>query len=339
VASRKRTSDRGDGRKDAGLELVRSFSDAARFRYATLSRRSASCAPSSLLALCGSSAPNRSLRELRAPIFATMRCGAADTATGERYVILFKGTPAAFNYTYGPALIYRGPRDIDRIYKQGEPVVVVADVIPVDELRKIELTRVRGWVFEEGRATDEDLYNFLFTEKRAAVISCKGARKFICDGDMVAVDGIKGLVCLRPNDETLAAFQEDRKKGPPTDKGAAIQSFAKSIMDGLLEERKEKEERGEEVKKTGEVMTKEEAKEAAKNAPGLIYQLLSGIPLPNSPTAGHHGHQHPEGEEHDHDHDHDHEGEGDDQKMDARARREAQRAERAAAREKPDEKK
>ena len=91
-------------------------------------------------------------------------------------MLLLKGTSAAANYTFGPALVYRGPASIDRIYKQGEPVVVIADMIPLDELRRIELTRVRGFVFEQGDAVqDEDMFNYLMTEKRAAVISCERA--------------------------------------------------------------------------------------------------------------------------------------------------------------------
>ena len=230
-------------------------------------------------------------------------------------MLLMKGTSCAMNFTYGPALVYRGPKSIDRIYKLGEPVVVIADMIPLDEMRKIELTRVRGWVFEKGTATeDEDLFNFLMTEKRAAVISCEGATDHICDGDMVIVDGTEGYVCLSPNDETLAAFQKTRKLGPPTEKSAAVQSMARAILDGLVKEREEKERKGEKIVKSGEVMTVAEAKAASAAQPGLIYQLLSGLPLPNSPTAGEHGHQHPPAEyggegEHGHDHaghDHDH---------------------------------
>jgi hypothetical protein len=231
-------------------------------------------------------------------------------------MLLLKGTSAALNYTYGPALVYRGPRSIDKIYKSGEPVVVIADMIPLDELRRIELTRVRGFVFEQGNAVeDEDLYNFLMTEKRAAVLSCESATDFICDGDMVIVDGTQGYVCLQPTDEVLADFQKTRKLGPPTDRGAAVQNMAKAILDGLVKEREAKEARGEKIMKSGEVISVAEAKALSAAQPGIIYQLLSGLPLPNSPTAGEHGHQHGDAEamggEHahdhgDHDHDHDH---------------------------------
>jgi hypothetical protein len=249
-------------------------------------------------------------------------------------MILMKGTPVAFNYTYGPALIYRGPRSIDAIYRQGEPVVVIADMIPMDELRRIELTRVRGFVFSKGTALDEDHYNFLNQEKRAAVIGCELAMEYICEGDMVIVDGVEGLVCLQPNEETLEAFQEQRKKGPPSEKGIAIQKIARAMLDGLVQERAEAEARGEKIMKSGEVISKEEALALSKNQPGLIYQILSGLPLPNSPTADPHGHApgHEHGHDHghgEHDHDHEHEGE-EEKKPDARARREAQKSGREA---------
>jgi len=254
-------------------------------------------------------------------------------------VILFKGTPAGFNYTYGPALTYHGPKTIDVLYRLGVPVVLVADMIPMEELRKIELTRIRGFVFTQGNAVDdEDLYNFLITEKRAAVLSCKDAMDYICDGDFVIVDGVDGHVCLSPNEETLAAFQAQRAKGPPDEKGAQIRRFAAAMIEGMQKQREEAEALGQ--KAPGTPVTKEEALAMHKQAPGFVYQILAGLPLPNSPTAGH-SHDHPDipqipgGDDHaghghdDHDHDHDHDP---DKPMDARARRDAQKAEREARR-------
>src|SRR5262245_41151014 len=133
-------------------------------------------------------------------------------------MVTLQGIPAAYNYTYGPALIYEGPSSIDRIYKQGIPVVVVCEgTIPMDELRRIELTRVRGFIMEGGRATDEDLYNFLMNEKRAAVIGCAGATQYILEGEWICVDGVEGIVCIDPDEYTLGTFEAKRAEGPPTD--------------------------------------------------------------------------------------------------------------------------
>lgn len=237
-------------------------------------------------------------------------------------MLLLKGTPAALNYTYGPALNYRGPKSIDLIYKQGEPVVVVAAMIPMDELRRIELTRVRGFVFEGGTALDEDLYNFLMNEKRAAVIGCKGATKYICDGDMVAVDGVLGYIALSPTGELLERFQADRKKGPPSEKGRAIEIMARTLFESLKKEREEQIARGQEPEKPP---TQAEVYKAWKDGkhPGLVYQLLSGLPLPNSPTAGEHGHEHPPEGGHGHGDEHEHD---EPEKSGAEARREARRS-------------
>jgi hypothetical protein len=256
-------------------------------------------------------------------------------------MMLFKGLPAGFNFTSGPAMHYEGPRTIDKIYKLGEPVILLADMIPMDELRKIELTRIRGFIFSEGDpVADEDLYNFLFTEKRAAVLSCKDALDYICEGDLVIVDGIDGLVCLDPNEETLRAFQEQRAKGAPDDKGAQLQRFAQAILHGLKAEREDAIARGEKVR-SGPV-PKEEALAIAKQQPGLIYQILAGLPLPNSPTAGH-AHDHPELshmagqlEAEGHAHDHAHDDDAEEKKPDARSRREARDRERRASRGEPE---
>ncbi|GIW70919.1 MAG: hypothetical protein KatS3mg102_0461 [Planctomycetota bacterium] len=195
--------------------------------------------------------------------------------------VTLQGIAAAWNYTYGPIYLYEGPRSIDEIYRLGEPVVVFAETIPMEELRKIELTRVRGFVFEGGSAADDELYNFLFTENRAAVIGCTGALFFAEQnpGAWVIVDGVLGLVCFNPSAETLERFQRVRAQGPPErDRTTAIAQHFNTILEGKLEEKRRREAAGEPVGHP--TFTPQQAQQAQAAAPGLVLSLLSGLPLP-----------------------------------------------------------
>ena len=198
--------------------------------------------------------------------------------------IVLHGTPAAYNYTYGPVLVYEGPRSIDAIYKQGEPVVVVADMIPIAELRKIELTRVRGWIFEQGTVLDDELYNFLVTEKRAAVIGCETALYFAERGaGWAIVDGVNGLVCFNPSARTLRNFQEVRVDGPPErDPMEAAVDALHLVVEAKAAEKRKLAEQGIEIADPQKLSPKEIAK-LGEQQPGLVMSILSGLPLPEQP--------------------------------------------------------
>jgi hypothetical protein len=215
-------------------------------------------------------------------------------------MIIIQGTAAAFNFTYGPALIYRGPRSIDEIYRQGEPVVVFADMIPIEELRKIELTRVRGFVFEEGTAADDEIYNFLMNEKRAAVIGAAGALDVIEPGKWVIVDGVEGYVCIDPTPEMLERFQEHRKKGPPKDTATQTAALLRATIEGVAKQREEEKAKKEEAQAKLEQFSKDDVKRyLAQPEAGLIGMLLTGLPIPGAKEAEgdhHHGHDHGRGD-------------------------------------------
>ncbi len=196
--------------------------------------------------------------------------------------VVIAGVPAAYNYTYGPIYIYEGPRSIDAIYHMREPVVVFADMIPIDELQRLELTHIRGFVFERGSAADEDEYNFLNNENRAAVIGCTGALFFAehSRDRWVIVDGVAGAVCFCPRAETLERFEAIRAEGPPPrSRELALSAHFKHMLDAKLEERARKEAAGERLKHPHDLGPKE-ALAVQQEGPGLVLQLLSGLPVP-----------------------------------------------------------
>lgn len=197
------------------------------------------------------------------------------------------GIAAAYNYTYGPVLVYKGPRSIDEIYRSGEPVVVVARKIPHHELRRIELTRVRGFVFMEGDPTDERLLNFLMKENRAAVIGCAGILDHVADGQWVIVDGVNGAVCVDPTPEALAAFEEDRRKGPPKDMGTRVVALAQTLAQGLAGRKASATPPPEPpAQAPGPAPERLGPGQAAPPPPGLIERILAGLPLPARPPGG-----------------------------------------------------
>src|SRR5262249_9653689 len=78
-----------------------------------------------------------------------------------------KGLGAAWNCMYGTVLIYKGPSSLDEIHKKADPVIVVAEYIPEEDLRRMTRTRVRGYVIERGTVIDPT-YWFYQDENRAA---------------------------------------------------------------------------------------------------------------------------------------------------------------------------
>jgi hypothetical protein len=203
-------------------------------------------------------------------------------------VIFLAGEGAALNYTYGPVYRYRGPRSIDEIYRMGEPVVVVARAIPLHELRRIETTRVRGFVFAEGDLTDEPLVSFLMNERRAAVLGVRGILERAVEGTWVIVDGVNSVVVIDPTPEALLAFETERRSGPP--KGVAEKSaiVARRVAASLRSRRDA--ERGRPA--VGDAAGGGAASRETGGAPGLVERLLAGL-LESGRGDGHgHGHGH-----------------------------------------------
>ncbi|MHC4829611.1 MAG: hypothetical protein ACYTFT_04540 [Planctomycetota bacterium] len=195
-----------------------------------------------------------------------------------------------WNYTCGPAYVYMGPRSIDEIYKMGEPCVLISDTIELDELQKIDISRVRGFIFEQGSTLDEEFYNFLQEQKRAAVIGCAGATYFGREGGWVIVDGVTGTVCFNPTKATFEGFAKVRAKGPPERERIDMAMDAiKQVVEDAVDRKVELEAQGKHFGDSHDhEMTKEQIVEAHENRPGTILQLLSGLPIKGAPDE--HGH-------------------------------------------------
>lgn len=142
------------------------------------------------------------------------------------------GQGAAWNFTQGPALIWDGPGAINRINELSDPVVVVADYLSEDHLRMIEITRVRGFVLERGSLIDPT-YWWYQEENRAAVVTCVGALSKIKDGEVLIVDGVRGVVYVEPDFETMQTYARLRKLGPPRKDGllwASLRQLSMTIL-------------------------------------------------------------------------------------------------------------
>jgi hypothetical protein len=134
--------------------------------------------------------------------------------TGRTPFRMYKGIGAAWNFTAGPAYCYQGPSSIDEINYLPEPVVLFADYIPEDELKKIEVTRVRGIVIEAGSIIDPTFWWFV-DQNRASMVACIGVLQDVRHGEYVIVDGVRGCVYLTPDAETHLNYERLRYFGPP----------------------------------------------------------------------------------------------------------------------------
>ncbi len=126
----------------------------------------------------------------------------------------YRGRGAAWNFTIGPAFRWRGPASIPAIEAACDPVVLFADYIEQDLLRKIDATRVRGYVFAQGTIIDP-AYWWLVEENRASVTCCPEALADVREGELVIVDGVRGIVYLDPDPQTRANYEQLRRLGPP----------------------------------------------------------------------------------------------------------------------------
>ncbi len=120
----------------------------------------------------------------------------------------------AWNYTMGPALVYRGKKDLTSIQNAREPVVVIAEQIAFHDIMKVDLRHIRGFVLK-GHEQDDILTHFLASEKRAAVRGIETILEDVKDGDTVIVDGVSGEVFVNPDAETVARYAELRRRGAP----------------------------------------------------------------------------------------------------------------------------
>ncbi|MHC4831807.1 MAG: hypothetical protein ACYTFT_15850 [Planctomycetota bacterium] len=125
-----------------------------------------------------------------------------------------RGIGAAWNFTMGDAFIYEGPHSIDKLNFLPIPVVVCASYIPEEELKRIDTSRVYGFLLEKGSIIDPT-YWFYVDENRASVVGCKGLLSQVRAGESVIVDGVRGKGYLTPDSYTHANFERLRTLGPP----------------------------------------------------------------------------------------------------------------------------
>lgn len=143
----------------------------------------------------------------------------------------------AWNYTIGPAFLWEGTKSIDEIHRLHMPVVVVAEYIQIEDLVRLEMTRILGFVVERKSLADPTNV-FFSSQHRAAVLGAAGAVAQAKPGEPVVVDGVLGKAFFDPDEATLAHYNELRKVGPPPEP----EGFTAKLMEVSQDLRKAAEE-------------------------------------------------------------------------------------------------
>lgn len=142
------------------------------------------------------------------------------------------GLIGAWNYTYGPALVYEGKKSLDYIQRSGEPVVIVAASLPIHELLRVDIRRIRGFVLE--KLDNEGIMGiFLAQEKRAAVYNIPNVMADCETGTWVIVDGVNGEVYFDPDEETVNRYYELRCAGAPLITKEHLPRLVKQVVRSL----------------------------------------------------------------------------------------------------------
>ena len=140
------------------------------------------------------------------------------------------GIGVAWNYTIGPAVVYRDLTTLNIINTSTQPLVVMAHTLGIEELMRIDMTRARGFVFEEGSRADPTVV-FFSNQHRAAVLGATDVMAHVKDGDTVIIDGVEGKVFVNPDGETLAHYETLRREGPPPEPPSATDQLLKDALD------------------------------------------------------------------------------------------------------------
>jgi hypothetical protein len=163
--------------------------------------------------------------------------GLGELGISERRI---RGVGAAWNFTIGPTFIYEGPQSIAALQEKIDPVVVVAKYIPEEEYKKIDRTRVRGVVLEEGSIIDP-VYWLLRDENRASIVSAKGALEMAVNEELCVVDGVRGAAIFGPSPRTVADYTHLRALGPPPEDPLLKETFrqlASAVMGSRFRDQK-----------------------------------------------------------------------------------------------------
>jgi len=94
---------------------------------------------------------------------------------------------------------------------EGEPTVLIAHELSPADTASLRNKGFAGFVTDVGSATSHTAILARALEL-PAVVGAQGATKFLANGDRIIVDGLKGVVILRPNAEQILAGEERRRR-------------------------------------------------------------------------------------------------------------------------------
>jgi phosphotransferase system enzyme I (PtsI) len=94
---------------------------------------------------------------------------------------------------------------------EGEPTVLIAHELSPADTASLRNKGFAGFVTDVGSATSHTAILARALEL-PAVVGAQGATKFLANGDRIIVDGLKGVVILRPNAEQILAAEERRRR-------------------------------------------------------------------------------------------------------------------------------
>jgi hypothetical protein len=127
---------------------------------------------------------------------------------------VYSGTSPYRGYTSGPAFRWEGIASMQALYRQGLPVVLIADYLGKRELEAMELTRVVGIVIDHGSPIDP-LWELLAPVARPSVVGARGIFAEVEPGETVIVDGVAAQAVLRPTDAVARRQSGLKGTAPP----------------------------------------------------------------------------------------------------------------------------
>jgi phosphotransferase system enzyme I (PtsI) len=92
-----------------------------------------------------------------------------------------------------------------------EPTILVAHELSPADTASLRAKGFAGFVTDVGSATSHTAILARALEL-PAVVGAQGATKFLANGDRIVVDGLRGVVVLRPNAEQIIAAEERRRR-------------------------------------------------------------------------------------------------------------------------------
>lgn len=98
-----------------------------------------------------------------------------------------------------------------RAEASNEPTILVAHELSPADTASLRTKGFAGFVTDVGSATSHTAILARALEL-PAVVGAQGATKFLANGDRIIVDGLKGVVIVRPNAEQFAAAEARRRR-------------------------------------------------------------------------------------------------------------------------------